>query len=63
MGEDVAAFVVASQAVEVHDLVRHCRTHLTGYKVPRDIVLVDSLPKSTAGKVIKAGLSGRLSSS
>jgi 3-oxocholest-4-en-26-oate---CoA ligase len=31
-------------------LQRHCREHLAGYKVPRELVLVDSIERSPSGK-------------
>lgn len=34
----------------------HCREHLTGYKIPRYITIVDSLPKSTVGKILRKDL-------
>lgn len=57
-GEDVAAFVVASRAVEPADLVEHCRAELASYKVPRHLWLrrEDELPLRGSGKVDKAAL-------
>ena len=34
----------------------HCRANLAGYKIPRRISLVDSLPKSTVGKILRREL-------
>jgi long-chain acyl-CoA synthetase len=36
-----------------HALVEHCRAHLAGYKVPRRIEMVDSLPRQPTGKLYK----------
>ncbi|MCX6466255.1 MAG: long-chain-fatty-acid--CoA ligase [Pseudonocardiales bacterium] len=33
-----------------------CREHLAAYKRPRDVVLVDALPRNAAGKVLKTRL-------
>ena len=54
-GEDVVAAVVArpGAVVEPEALRDYCRTRLTGYKVPRRIVLVDELPRSLVGKVVR----------
>ncbi|MBO0742172.1 MAG: hypothetical protein J2P51_12185, partial [Hyphomicrobiaceae bacterium] len=47
------AFVVARANVTVTtgELVAFCREQLARYKVPRDIVFVDSLPRNAMGKV------------
>ena len=33
-----------------------CRPRLAGYKLPRDVVLVDALPRNASGKVVKGEL-------
>lgn len=38
----------------------HCRAHLAAYKVPRHITLIDALPKSTVGKILRRDLRSRL---
>jgi fatty-acyl-CoA synthase len=47
------AFVVrrAGFAVDAEALKRHVAEHLARFKVPRDIVFVDSLPRNALGKV------------
>ncbi|BDV31769.1 long-chain-fatty-acid--CoA ligase [Microbacterium terricola] len=54
-GEEVVAAVVARQGAELDtDALRdYARTRLTAYKVPRRIVLVDDLPRSLIGKVLR----------
>ncbi len=54
-GEVGKAFVVLKSGVSVSedDLFAHMRHHLAGYKVPRSIELVASLPLSAAGKILK----------
>ena len=37
-------------------VVEHCRTQLTGYKVPRHVEFRDSLPKTPIGKVLRREL-------
>jgi O-succinylbenzoic acid--CoA ligase len=55
-GEVVTAFVVLDADVTDEELVAHCRVRLAGYKVPRAIVRVDELPRTTSGKLIKGKL-------
>lgn len=54
-GEVGRAFVVArsGSAVGPEALVEFCRGRLARYKTPRDIRMVEALPKSPAGKVLK----------
>jgi long-chain acyl-CoA synthetase len=42
------------------DLVRLCRERLAGYKLPREWLWLDELPKSAYGKVLKRELRDRL---
>jgi long-chain acyl-CoA synthetase len=53
-GERVKAFVVlkAGASVTVEDLIAHCETSLAEFKVPREIVFRESLPKTAVGKVL-----------
>jgi len=57
-GEAVTAFVVRKpgMATSEHDLVEHCRARLAGYKKPRAIRFVASLPRSHYGKVLRTQL-------
>ena len=54
-GEDVVAAVVASPGATVDpEAVReHAREQLAAYKVPRRVVVVDELPRSLIGKVLR----------
>ncbi|WP_371864740.1 AMP-binding enzyme [Iodidimonas gelatinilytica] len=38
------------------DIRRHCEDHLTNYKRPRHYVLVEELPKSPVGKLLRRAL-------
>ena len=56
-GEAVHAVVVPRATVDEQELLRHCRTMLADYKVPKRIELrSEPLPKSGAGKVLKREL-------
>lgn len=51
--ETVVAYVVAATgaAVDVHDLMAHCRDRMAAFKRPRVINTVDELPKTATGKI------------
>jgi HIP---CoA ligase len=55
MGEVAKAFVVprAAGALESGELLAWCREQMANYKVPRSIELVDALPLTASGKVMK----------
>ena len=56
-GERVEAFVVSTQGnVRSEDIIAHCRAHLAAYKVPQRITVVDELPKSPIGKILRREL-------
>jgi long-chain acyl-CoA synthetase len=56
-GEAVHAVVVPRSDVGEDELLRHCRTLIAGYKVPKRVELrTEPLPKSGAGKVLKREL-------
>ena len=61
-GEQVAAAVVAEPGAVVDpEAVRAAvRAQLAGYKVPRRIVMVDELPRSVIGKVLRRRVRDRL---
>jgi acyl-CoA synthetase (AMP-forming)/AMP-acid ligase II len=58
LGSRVIAWVVAARgsAVSVAELERHCRTRLAGYKQPREFRLVDALPRTASGKLLRRQL-------
>lgn len=51
-GQRVCAVVapVAGREVTLDDLVAHCRAEVAGYKVPRELVVVDEVVRSPVGK-------------
>lgn len=57
-GERVRAVVVARAGwdLDADVLLAHCRTRLARYKLPREVVLVDALPRLPAGKVDRRAL-------
>jgi long-chain acyl-CoA synthetase len=61
-GERVVAVVVArpATATAATELIDFCRGRLAGFKIPKEIVYVEGLPRSAAGKVLKRELRARL---
>jgi fatty-acyl-CoA synthase len=53
----VAAVVIRDGATaDEGELIAHCRTHLAGFKTPKQVFFVDSLPKNPSGKLLKREL-------
>jgi acyl-CoA synthetase (AMP-forming)/AMP-acid ligase II len=55
----VAYVVVRSETTTPEQLVEHCRGQLARFKVPKDVVLIDALPRNPSGKVLKRELRDR----
>jgi long-chain acyl-CoA synthetase len=56
-GEAVKAFIVRIDQTLTEDEIRaHCKTYLTGYKVPKQIEFRTELPKSNVGKILRKDL-------
>lgn len=58
LGEEVAAFVVlrAGARVGAGELIAYSKARLAGFKYPRHVRIVDALPRSATGKIIKGRL-------
>ncbi|WP_155763493.1 acyl-CoA synthetase [Mycobacterium asiaticum] len=56
----VAAVVLRDGAtLDEDDVIAHCRAHLAGFKTPKQVFLVESLPKNPSGKLLKRALRER----
>ncbi|MBP3438745.1 MAG: AMP-binding protein [Sutterella sp.] len=56
-GETVKAVIVKKDpTLTADDVKKYCRTQLTGYKMPREIIFVDALPKTAVGKILRREL-------
>lgn len=57
-GEAVKLFVVEKNGAELSadDVQQYCRKNLTAYKVPKQIVFIDEIPKSDVGKILRRKL-------
>jgi acyl-CoA synthetase (AMP-forming)/AMP-acid ligase II len=59
-GKRLRAFVVLRDGVDASedDLKEHVKRNLARFKVPREIVVIDELPRNATGKVLKRELAG-----
>ncbi|MGB8390295.1 AMP-binding protein, partial [Mycobacterium sp.] len=55
-GESVKAIVVATTAIDPGEIIEFCRRQLAGYKCPRTVDFVPSLPRNASGKILKTEL-------
>ena len=59
LGEVGRYFIVKQGETTEQELIDFCKERLADYKVPRQIVFVDELPMTPAGKIAKAQLRNR----
>ncbi len=61
-GERVVAVVepAPGAVVDIDDLLRHVRGRLGAVKTPKDVVIVDAIPRNANGKILKSVLVERL---
>jgi fatty-acyl-CoA synthase len=60
----VAVVVLAdSTTLELPDLTAHCRKRLASFKVPKQLIIRDRLPRNPSGKVLKRVLRAELEAS
>jgi acyl-CoA synthetase (AMP-forming)/AMP-acid ligase II len=52
----IKAAVVGTNGVSDRDVRDHCREHLVAYKQPEQIIVLDRLPRSPAGKIVLSEL-------
>ena len=57
-GEALLAFVVArdGQTLALEEMIEFCRDKIAGYKIPRQLQLVQELPRNPSGKILKKEL-------
>jgi fatty-acyl-CoA synthase len=62
-GEVPVGYVVLTSTATTtpEELIEHCRQQLARFKVPKQVVLIDALPRNPSGKVLKRELRSRTS--
>jgi long-chain acyl-CoA synthetase len=58
MGEEIVAFVAAKPGatIDPDEVIAFCRDRIAAYKCPREVRVLDSLPKTDTGKLLKREL-------
>ena len=57
-GETVVAYVSLREGVsaEPDELIQYCRSRMAAYKYPREVAIVDVIPKTASGKILRRSL-------
>lgn len=57
-GEKVCAYITVNEPAmyDKANIIKFCRENLTAYKIPKKITLMQQLPKSTVGKILRREL-------
>ncbi len=57
-GETVKAFVSlkAGENTTPEELIAHCKERMAAYKYPREVIVIDELPKTVTGKILRREL-------
>lgn len=56
-GESVRAFVVLKdKSLTEQDILDYCKERLAKYKLPKEVIFLDELPKNTTGKILRMAL-------
>ncbi|WP_409332805.1 AMP-binding protein [Trujillonella humicola] len=60
-GETVKAYVSLRPGAQAtpEELIAHCRERMAAYKYPRHVEVIDELPKTVTGKILRRELRGR----
>lgn len=54
--EAVSAFVVVKAPITKEKILEHVRAHLANFKVPKQVEIVEELPRNASGKILKRQL-------
>jgi long-chain acyl-CoA synthetase len=54
-GQVPKAFIVPKNGMSctAQEIIDHCRPHLASYKLPRDVAILDDLPRTSTGKILR----------
>ncbi|MFC5558238.1 o-succinylbenzoate--CoA ligase [Ureibacillus thermophilus] len=60
-GQVPVAFVVLKKDVAIEEILEYCKGHLAKYKVPKNVYVVDALPRNASNKLMRRKLKELLS--
>lgn len=60
-GQSVAAAVVTTTSVDPADVIAFCRNNLAHYKCPTEVYVLDELPRTATGKILRGRLRDHVS--
>lgn len=55
-GERVVSYITVSNDISEQEVFDHCKQALTAYKVPKKVIVLKELPKSSVGKLLRKNL-------
>ena len=57
-GENIKSYIVFKDGVSVdkEEIIQHCQKYLPALKVPKEIEIVESIPKTHSGKLLRKKL-------
>jgi acyl-CoA synthetase (AMP-forming)/AMP-acid ligase II len=59
-GEEIAAAVALHTQASERELINHCRERLIRFKIPKAVYVLDSIPRTTTGKLQRKRLASHL---
>ena len=59
-GQRVCVAVVPDGPVDADSVIEHARRHLTAYKCPKEVYVMDALPRTATGKLRRSAIAGHL---
>ena len=62
LGEEVAAAVVLREGHSDADLLKFCRERLAHFECPKKIFVVESIPRTATGKILRRAVAAALCS-
>src|SRR5262249_1909449 len=62
-GEEVAAAVVLKSQITEAELIAHCRSSLSEFKVPTTIYIVETIPRTATGKIQRRNVAAAITQS